>query len=133
MAESMTAPQLIDILRSNPGACAMLGLSVRTTIDERDVVWTRRGTRILFASTSDGEDLDGARFRMTGAAVEKCDELGIEIVHAADGFKTIERHVFKPTMFGGGSGIKIGKKHPTRLHAAIAALEIHAKGATIAQ
>jgi len=125
MPADLTAPELIALLREHPGACVSIDVFVVGS-GANELAMARRDGINLFGDS--GPD-PSVRFRrwLTGAAVEKCDEMDIEIVRYADGFGTIERHVFKPTTFGGGTGIKIGKKHPTRLRAALAAIEAHAK------
>jgi len=123
----LTAPQLIALLREHPGACGMLGLTTNSVGTIEDVRVVAEGGRIsLYGDDAICFAVDFGCW-LTGAAVEKCDELDIEIVRYADGFGTIERQHVVATTGDIGHRMVIGKKHPTRLHAALAALEQHAK------
>lgn len=106
----LTAPELIALLREHPGVCGMLGITFDgPLVDSPYKAWMSRYMP---------EFLQFGTW-LTGAAVEKCDELWIVPVHTAHGW-----------MIEGNYGLKGEPKlvyYPTRLHAALAALEQHAK------
>lgn len=113
-AADLTAADLIALLREHPGACGMLG------IETAGRSAGSYGNDVFLFPDDDDDALEVFRRWLVGAAVEKCDELGIEI--AMDRFGGY-------IAFSGyeEERVEYGKKHPTRLHAALAALERHAK------
>ena len=119
MPADLTATQLIALLREHPGACGMLGLTTNSVGTIEDVRVVAEGGRIsLYGDDAICFAVDFGCW-LTGAAVEKCDELWIVPVHTAHGW-----------MIEGNYGLKGEPKlvyYPTRLHAALAALEQHAK------
>lgn len=118
------AAALIAQLREHPRACGMLRVCVAVVFG-RDVVRFRDLTLMSDATPEDSDHFAMGVCAITGASQKKCDELGIEIVRYADGFGTIERQNVVATTGDIGHRMVIGKKHETRLAAALAALERH--------
>lgn len=112
----LTAAALIAILRENPGACWMLGIQTHSTDNSVDCWKDEIKLRPRYLTNHVN------RFRrwLTGAAVEKCDELGIFI----DQEKTMELAWY---WVNRRTTLSDPRQYPTRLHAALAALEQHAK------
>lgn len=99
----MNAPELIALLRSRPKACGRLG------IDMREHAADVPEGPILFETD---EDVVARGFLnwLTGAAVNWCDEHGIEVERTGDG----EYRAWVGSNF---------YDHETRLHALLAAIE----------
>ena len=100
----MNAPELIALLRSRPKACGRLGITFQFYSDD-DQEWWWGNTMI---GTDDISEV--YRHAITGAAVNWCDEHGIEVERTGDG----EYRAWVGSNF---------YDHETRLHALLAAIE----------
>lgn len=111
MPADLTAAALIALLREHPGACGMLG------IETAGRSAGSYGNDVFLFPDDDDDALEVFRRWLTGAAVEKHIELGIELpMLCRDSLMWLQI-----------TGQLTYNIHPTRLHAALAALERHAK------
>lgn len=106
----MTSPDLIALLRSRPRACGRLGITFQFYSDD-DQEWWWGNTMI---GTDDISEV--YRHAITGAAVNWCDERGIDtqISRLGNWYATTGREEEEITLADG---------HPSRLHALLAAIE----------
>lgn len=119
MPADLTAPQLIAILREHPGACGMLRLTTNSLGTIEDVRVVAEGGRIsLYGDDAICFAVDFGCW-LTGAAVERLLELGIELPkQVSDGWRCYLHAKAIPFSETGQTSF---------LHAALAALEQHAK------
>ena len=118
MPADLTAPQLIALLREHPGACLAIKLHF-DRIDDVDQIRIEGWSNPVVCSNSSGQVTDVGRQYVTGAAVERCDELDIDLpVKWGDGWAVANDVEIDPE-----SAIC----HPSFLHAVIVTLEIYAK------
>lgn len=119
----MTAAELITLLRKHPETCGSLLLSFSYTGDGRDIVLIDKNAMIL-ASSTDGFALSVAECWLTGAAVRRADEMGIEINQdGADGFVWVRFTPQDDTWHQLPKVTRDRKVYPTRLAATFAAIE----------
>ena len=113
------AAALIAQLREHPRACGMLRVCVAVVFG-RDVVRFRDLTLMSDATPEDSDHFAMGVCAITGASQKKCDELGIFV----DQEKTMEQAWY---WLNRRTKLSDPRQYPTRLHAALAALEQHAK------
>lgn len=128
MPADLTAAQLIALLREHPLTCGALKLKATGSFGNvEDIRINSDGGRVAIYGDDAKEFAVDFRRWLTGALVEKCDELGIEVIRYADGYGTIARQHVVATTGDIGHRMVIGKKHTTRLHALLAGLESNLK------
>lgn len=116
MANEMTAAEIIALLRERPGCCELIELRLaedgsRAFSTEFNELWADDNAHCAM----------GFRRWLTGACVEKCEELGIDVVRANS---SGSEWYFGPRNRCIESDVQL---YPTFLHAATAAIEAHCK------
>lgn len=112
----MTAAEIIELLRTHPQACRMLGIVLSEFI-----YWGYKPD-YLYENTPDRLAYE-FRHRLTGACVEKCDELGIVVDQESTEFRMWY-------WFSERTLRSDPHAYDTRLHAMLAGLEAHGKEST---
>ena len=113
------AAALIAQLREHPKVCAMFGIAIEPSIygPPDEAVTVERG-KFAFGGKSFDEPIRTFRRWLTGACVEKCDELGIVLDQEETEFRMwywFNRNTLRSDQHA----------YDTRLGAALAALESH--------
>lgn len=119
MPADLTAAELIALLREHPGCCGALGLRIQRRLAYLPHVDFVRCDENYIDCDEDASKASAAKFRrwLNGAAVEKCDELGVIVGPSVENGVTVWHN-------GTGNG------YATRLHALLAGLEAHCKETT---
>ena len=123
MPADLTAAEIIALLRERPGCCGRLSIhmelaNIEPVTDARVAI---TGGRVTLYGDDDRFDTAVFREWLTGACVEKCEELGIDVVRANS---SGSEWYFGPRNRCIESDVQL---YPTFLHAATAAIEAHCK------
>ena len=119
MPADLTAAEIIALLRERPGCCGVLGIQGM----ELASLWAFSTLSFDMTVWANGHIDSATRFRrwLTGACVEKCEALGIDVVRANS---SGSEWYFGPRNRCIESDVQL---YPTFLHAATAAIEAHCK------